>query len=376
MLTAHGTVDNAVEAMKLGAFDYLQKPIGGPDELRLLVARARSSAAACSTLERAPPGSTRGEPPLTYGDPAMAPVVDAIEKVARTDATVLLLGESGTGKEVAARADPRAERPRATGPFVAVNCAALGRDAARERAVRPREGRVHRRQRAPARPARAGRRRHVLPRRGRRAASPSCRPSSCACSRSDASSASAARRTHRGRRALDRRDQPRPARDDRRRALPRGPLPPPRGVPDRAAAAARAPGRPHPARARPARPHRRATSSAARPEPDRRRPSASWSPARWPGNVRELANALERAAILADGDVDRARRHLARGRPGDAGARRRCAGRGAAAARRARARGDRCTRSSRVGGNRRRAAELLGIGERTLYDKLKRYGID
>src|SRR5690606_33029810 len=61
---------------------------------------------------------------LSWGDPAMAAVVNALGKVARTDATVLLVGESGTGKEVAARMVHR-ESKRAAGPFVAINCAAL-----------------------------------------------------------------------------------------------------------------------------------------------------------------------------------------------------------------------------------------------------------
>jgi two-component system response regulator FlrC len=64
------------------------------------------------------------EPVLSYGDPAMGPVVEALKKVARTHATVLLLGESGTGKEVAARAIHRLS-DRASGPFVAINCATL-----------------------------------------------------------------------------------------------------------------------------------------------------------------------------------------------------------------------------------------------------------
>ncbi|HEY3592895.1 MAG TPA: sigma-54 dependent transcriptional regulator, partial [Polyangiaceae bacterium] len=63
-------------------------------------------------------------PPLTYGDPSMIPVQAALEKVARTNATVLLLGETGTGKEVAART-LHAASARADRPFVAVNCAAL-----------------------------------------------------------------------------------------------------------------------------------------------------------------------------------------------------------------------------------------------------------
>src|SRR5262249_55874265 len=115
MMTAHGTVDNAVEAMKLGAFEYLQKPISGPDELRLLVAGARGRGGLRDGVDGVGRHIELAGPPLTYGDPAMRPVVEAIEKVARTSATVLLLGESGTGKEVAARAihnqSPRAARP-------------------------------------------------------------------------------------------------------------------------------------------------------------------------------------------------------------------------------------------------------------------------
>jgi two-component system response regulator FlrC len=122
VLTAHGTVSTAVQAMKQGAFDFLQKPVSGPEELRLLVARAlehRALLAEKECRDRDPE-----IPPLTYGDPTMATVVVTLKKVARTEATVLLIGESGTGKEVAARAI-HAWSPRARGPFVAINCAAL-----------------------------------------------------------------------------------------------------------------------------------------------------------------------------------------------------------------------------------------------------------
>src|SRR5262249_54271699 len=124
VMTAHGTVDNAVEAMKLGAFEYLQKPISGPDELRLLVGRAVERRELHNRVDGAERHIEPAGPPLTYGDPVMRPVVEAIEKVARTAATVLLLGESGTGKEVAARSI-HAQSPRATRPFMAINCAAL-----------------------------------------------------------------------------------------------------------------------------------------------------------------------------------------------------------------------------------------------------------
>ncbi len=123
VMTAHGSVDNAVEAMKLGAFEFLQKPLSGPDELRLLAQRAVERRGLKDRVDGEAHGLAAG-PPLTYGDPAMKPVVGAIEKVAKTAATVLLLGESGTGKEVAARAI-HTQSPRATRPFMAINCAAL-----------------------------------------------------------------------------------------------------------------------------------------------------------------------------------------------------------------------------------------------------------
>jgi two-component system response regulator FlrC len=123
VLTAHGTVETAVEAMKLGAFDYLEKPIGSPGELRLVVARALERRALLAARDRAA-REAPSLPALTYGDPAMAPVMEALRRVARTDSSVLLLGESGTGKEVAART-LHAWSARAQGPFVAVNCAAV-----------------------------------------------------------------------------------------------------------------------------------------------------------------------------------------------------------------------------------------------------------
>jgi two-component system, NtrC family, response regulator AtoC len=124
LLTAQGTVETAVQAMKAGAFDYLQKPISSPGELRLLVSRAVERRQLLSARESASRANAEATPPLTYGDPAMLPVVSALEKVARTDATVLLLGETGTGKEVAART-LHAASARAARPFVAINCAAL-----------------------------------------------------------------------------------------------------------------------------------------------------------------------------------------------------------------------------------------------------------
>jgi two-component system response regulator AtoC len=123
VLTAHGTVGTAVEAMKLGAFDYLQKPISGLEELRLLVRRALERRDLREESDRHK-RTERKTPPLVAADPAMLEVASQLRKVAATNATVLLLGESGTGKEVAARA-VHEESPRRSGPFVAVNCAAI-----------------------------------------------------------------------------------------------------------------------------------------------------------------------------------------------------------------------------------------------------------
>ncbi len=123
VLTAQGSVDVAVEAMKLGAFDFVQKPVSGPAQLRLMAARALERRSLLDVKEGVA-RAVEGEPSLSYGDPRMKPVVEALERVAKTQATVLLLGESGTGKEVAARAVHRWSS-RKSGPFIAVNSAAL-----------------------------------------------------------------------------------------------------------------------------------------------------------------------------------------------------------------------------------------------------------
>jgi two-component system, NtrC family, response regulator AtoC len=137
VLTAFGDVATAVEAMKLGAFDYLEKPVSGPVAIRDLVAAAlerRAKLAASAHAGSVPPAPAHSFPSsrqeaatsvkLTFGAPAMTPVVDAIHRVAKTGATVLLQGESGTGKEVAARLIHEMS-PRAQKPFVAINCAVL-----------------------------------------------------------------------------------------------------------------------------------------------------------------------------------------------------------------------------------------------------------
>jgi len=180
VLTAHGTVETAVEAMKLGAFDYLQKPLGSPAELRLVVARALERRQLVAARDRA--RLDDAAPTLTWGDPTMAAVVDAIRKVAPTHATVLLSGESGTGKEVAARAVHQASA-RAAGPFVAVNCAALSEALL--------ESELFGHEKGAFTGATERRRGRIELADGGTFCGPSCRPSCCARSRSGRSSGSA-----------------------------------------------------------------------------------------------------------------------------------------------------------------------------------------
>jgi two-component system, NtrC family, response regulator AtoC len=125
MITGFGTVDSAVEAMRLGAFDYLQKPFKLED-LKFRVNRALTTAAvvAENTYLRKEVERRYGFDQMIGASARMQEVFHLMERVADTDATVLILGESGTGKELVARALHYNSRRR-TGPFIPINCSAL-----------------------------------------------------------------------------------------------------------------------------------------------------------------------------------------------------------------------------------------------------------
>jgi DNA-binding NtrC family response regulator len=126
VITGFGSVATAVEAMKLGATDYLGKPLSGPDELRIVVRKALEQNRAvreCDLLrEQESARFSCGD--LIASDPKMAKALELVRKVAPTQATVLITGESGTGKELIARCIHR-NSARGQRVFVPLNCAAL-----------------------------------------------------------------------------------------------------------------------------------------------------------------------------------------------------------------------------------------------------------
>jgi len=377
VLTAFGDVSTAVEAMKLGVFDYLQKPVSSPRAVRELVKGALGRRAELAAASDDPPlaGSK-----LTFGAPSMVPVVAALTKVAKSGATVLLQGESGSGKEVAARF-LHDTSPRAGKPFVAINCAVLTEHLLESELFGHEKGAftgAHAQRRGRIELADGGT--FFLDEVGELKASLQAKLLRVLEERSferlggsqlievDVRWVAA---THRDLRAMVREGT---FREDLYHRLAVFPirLPPLRERREDIVPLARA--------------LVAELSAAAGRRPPRLDEALERRLAEetWPGNVRELRNALERAMILADGDVLGAE-HLwlepaAMGSP-EAPA---SDGRPPSQASAASAKGgsladlERQTIEStlrEVGGNRRAAAAKLGIGLRTLYDKLKKYGL-
>ena len=122
MISGHGTIDNAVEAIKKGAFDFIQKP---PDLNRLLITvRNALDKRILSTENKALKKVVSRQNEMVGESMPMMEVREMIEKVAPTGARVLITGENGTGKELVAR-QLHELSPRKYGPFIEVNCAAI-----------------------------------------------------------------------------------------------------------------------------------------------------------------------------------------------------------------------------------------------------------
>ena len=125
VMTAYGSIQDAVSAMREGAMDFLAKPIE-PDHLLLMVERAIAQRRILTeyVVLKEELAERRGAPRIIGEDGKLRQVSQQLHRAAATDATVLLEGESGTGKELFARA-LHALSPRNDGPFVAINCAAI-----------------------------------------------------------------------------------------------------------------------------------------------------------------------------------------------------------------------------------------------------------
>ncbi len=365
VLTAHGTVDNAVEAMKLGAFEFLEKPISGPDELQLLVRRALERRQLKDQVALNSRTQSAG-PKMSYGDPAMEPVVRALGKVAKTAATVLLLGESGAGKEVAAQAIHE-QSDRSTKPFMAINCAALtetlleselfghekgaftGADERRRGRIELAEGGTFFLDEVgELKPELQAKLLRVLQER---------RFERVGGSQTLEADVRWVAATNRDLRAMIESGE---FREDLYHRLAVFPirLPALRDRPEDLLPIARSL-------------LLRASQTVGKPQLElSKEAEAKLVAHNWPGNVRELANALERASILADTNIITGEDLWLES--GDTSVTSRA--RGGEVRHLVDVEKDAIAHALRtVDGNRRKAADLLGIGERTLYDKIKKY---
>ncbi len=353
-MVASGDVSAAAEAVRGGAADVFELPFGNPARLRLAAERAAALR-----------GADDGAATLTWGAPAMAPVVDALRRVAGTDTTVFLQGESGVGKEVAARALHAWSR-RSAAPFVAINCASLSETLLESElfghekgaftgAVAARVGRVEAAAGGTFFLDEVGEVATALQARLLRLLQEKefTRVGGTKTQRADVRWIAATNRD------LRRAVREGKFREDLYHRLMVFPvkLPPLRERREDIAPLADALlGRVRGALGRPG----LTLSATAR---------RSLAQRAWAGNVRELGNALERAAILTEGEVIESipsSESLTRSLDLDASVPT-LEQAELAVIRKALARNE---------GNRKRAAEQLGIGLRTLYDKLKRYKLE
>ncbi len=128
IITAYGTIENAVEAMKSGAYDYILKPIK-VEELELIIKKALNYGQLIeeNSFLKKRLSAYEGLPQIITANPEIKRIISLIKKVALTDATILIEGESGTGKSLFARLSHYFS-PRRKGPFVEINCGAIPHD--------------------------------------------------------------------------------------------------------------------------------------------------------------------------------------------------------------------------------------------------------
>ena len=163
ILTAHGTIESTVQAMRAGAYDYLTKPFDN-DHLLMVVNRALDRALLAEQVEdlKARLNVSEGVSAILGESRVMQDLRHQILRIAGTEATVLIEGETGVGKELAARAIHFHSKRRAA-PFVVVNCAAVPVATRRKRVLRARTGGFHGGDEFAPGQVRAGERRDALP---------------------------------------------------------------------------------------------------------------------------------------------------------------------------------------------------------------------
>ena len=300
MITAYATIKTCVDAMRFGASDYITKPFD-MDEIRAVVRRAVTRADEAKANAASPSKRTASPVLAQPASPEMQKVFEMVTRAATSKATVLIRGESGTGKELIARAlHEQSQRAKDGGPFVAVSCAALSETlldselfgheknaftgAAAEKKGRfelAHGGTLFLDEIGDIAPAVQIKLLRVLQQREFERVGGT--------------------KTDQSGRAPGRRHQRRPGASDQRRQVPRGPVLPPPGDPDHAAAAARARRRhPRPGGGLPTQVQcgqRTADQSVA---PDAMMALTTYP---WPGNVRELENVIERCVVLSDSDA-------------------------------------------------------------------------
>ena len=301
VMTAYGTIESAVEAMRLGAEDYLVKPFETA-ELLLVIRRAIEFQELKSANRRT---IRRNQERFTFSNiiarsAGMQGIFDLVRSVVDLDTTVLIHGETGVGKELLARSIHFSGLPPRA-PLRRGQLRGDSRGAVRVRAVRRAQGRLHGGHRAPAGAFPDGERRHPAPRRDRGDAAA---PAEQAAARDRGEEGDVGRRRPpRGhRRAVHRHHQQGSAGRGRARDLPpRSLLSPVRHADPRSRRCASGPrtsrSSPSTSSSRRAGGRRRASG------PSRRASLQALVRYPWPGNVRELDNVIERAVIVATGDT-------------------------------------------------------------------------
>ena len=124
VITAHGSTETAIRALKAGAFDFVSKPVDLQKLRDLINSALRLSTAVDESEQASDVASDTGKATITGNSPKVRTLREQISKVARSQAPIFISGESGAGKELAARAIHQ-QSSRRSGPFVAVNCGAI-----------------------------------------------------------------------------------------------------------------------------------------------------------------------------------------------------------------------------------------------------------